>query len=400
MPIYKFEATTEEGKIKKGKREAADVKQLRTMLATDGMSLISQQLVLDERQGEKLKTKELSDFCRQIGAMLTAGVPLIKTISILINGDDLSERVRNVYTDIYGSLQRGNSLSEAMQLQGGFPPLLVSAMRAAESSGQMDKTAINMAEHYEKENKLNTKIRSAMFYPIFLLCLTVVVVILIFTFILPRFFDLFKDMELPAITQFMLNMANAFKAHGVIIVAGFLILVAVVIFLFRTPPVKLWWDKIKLRIPYIGKLLKIIYTSRFARTLSSLYSSGLTIINALSNTKDTIGNTYVASQFPDLIASVRNGESLSRSIASVDGFSAKLASTINIGEESGNLDYMLTSIADSYDYESEQAMTKLTSLVEPLMIIIMAGVIGFVMVSVMLPILSLYNNIGSGYSSF
>ncbi|MDO4566904.1 MAG: type II secretion system F family protein [Oscillospiraceae bacterium] len=398
MPLFKFEANTTEGKIKKGRREAADKRALRELLLGEGLTLIdAEELENGAPSKGKPNTEELSEFCRELGSMLSAGVPLVRALNIMTK-EDRPQRVRAVYSELYASLQRGSSLSEAMAAQGGFPPLLISAVRASESSGQMDVSCAQMANHYEKEHRTKSKIRTAAFYPIFLLALTVVIVLVIFNFILPSFFTLFEGMELPAITQFILNLSNALQEHGLIILICFLIFAALLAFILRLPAVKLRTDRLKLRLPVIGRLLKTIYTSRFARTLSSLYSSGLTILNALQNTKDTIGNSYIASQFEGIVAEVRNGSSLAHAVASVDGFDSKLSSTIAIGEESGNLDYMLRSMADTYDYDADQAMTKLTSIIEPALIIVMAIIICFVIVAVMLPILSLYNSIGSGYS--
>ncbi|MEA4911983.1 MAG: type II secretion system F family protein [Oscillospiraceae bacterium] len=399
MATFKYEASDEKGGIEKGVRSAADETQLRLQLAGEHLSLVEAQELREEAAADRLRTNELAEFCRQLNAMLKAGVTLLRAIGILIDRD-LNPRVRSVYTALYGYLQAGNSLSQAMELQGGFPSLLVSAFRASESSGRMEATAKQMAEHYEKEHRLQQKIKTSAFYPLFLLCLTVVIVALIFKVILPNFFALFEGMELPAMTQFVLNIADAFSDHGFLILAVVLSAVFILILVARIPAVRLRLDRVKLRLPYIGKLLKTIYTSRFARTLSSLYASGLTILNALQATRDTIGNSYVSSQFDGVVSDVRNGASLSSAVAKVDGFDSKLNATVAIGEESGNLDGMLESIADSFDYDSEQAMNKLMALIEPVLIILMAVIIGFVMISVMLPILQLYESIGSGYGSF
>ncbi|MEG1016350.1 MAG: type II secretion system F family protein [Oscillospiraceae bacterium] len=396
MPTYHYRASTATGKIKKGKHESYDENLLREQLSSNGLHLLDFSVSDDETQDKKLKTVEIAEFCRQLSAMLSAGVPLIRSVKIML-GRDMNSRVRSVYTSIYSALQRGEPLSSALETNGSFPSLLVNAFRASESSGQMDKTAARMAIQYEKEHRLNSRIKSAAFYPLILLCLTVIIVLLVFNFVLPRFFTLFEGIELPGPTRFVLAISNALRDYGTVILIAILAFVLGISFLIRIPAVKLFLDKLKLSLPVVGKLLKVIYTSRFARTLSALYSSGLTILNALQCTRDTIGNTYIASQFDFLLSEVSNGESLSNAISKVDGFDTKLASTIAIGEESGNLDYMLTSIAESFDYDSEQAMTRLTALVEPIMIIIMAVIIGFVMISVMLPILSLYSNLGEGY---
>lgn len=396
MPTYKYVASSIQGKTRKGVAEAADEAALKDSLSKEGLFLVSCETSIKEFAVRRLRSNELADFCRQLGSMLSAGVTLIRAISILLQRD-LKPQIRASYSDISISLQRGLSLSEAMEKQGAFPDLLVNAFRASESSGQMDKTCMRMAEHYEKEYRTNGKIKSAMAYPLFLLCLTVVIMVVIFSVVLPRFFTLFEGIELPGITKAVIAISNAMSDYGGIIIIVILLAVLGFMALFRVHKVALWLDRTKLRFPIIGKLLKIIYTARFARTLSSLYASGLTIINALQNTKNTIGNKYIASQFDDLIKNVRNGENLSTSINAVDGFDKKLSATISIGEETGNLDFMLDSIASSFDYESEQAMSRLTAIIEPVMIIFMAIIVCLLLISVMLPILTLYNSIGSGY---
>ena len=186
------------------------------------------------------------------------------------------------------------------------------------------------------------------------------------------------------------------QKHWLVILIVVLILILVIRGVVARPRVKAVLDKKKLGIPIVGKLLRTIYTSRFARTLSSSYSSGISMINALENTRDTIGNTYIAGQFDQLINDVREGQSLSDSIGKIQGIDNKLPASILIGEETGRLDSMLESIADTFDYDAEIALQRMTTLMEPVMIIIMAIVIGSVMISVMLPLPTLYNAIGSG----
>ena len=337
---------------------------------------------------------ELSDFSRQVASMMASGITVIRAIKIMAERD-IKPPLKKVYDTLYREIQRGNTLSFAMEAtEGSFPELLINMYKAGEASGQMEGTARKMADHYEKEHKLNGKIKSAMTYPAILFVVTIMVVILIFTVILPQFFTLFKGIELPMITQIMINISTSLTNYWLFYIIGTLIMIVLMKFLLAVPSVKLGLDKFKLKIPQIGKLLKIIYTARFARTLSSLYSSGLAMINALNISGSIIGNTYLQSQFPDAIAQVRNGEPLSASIATIKGFDPKLVSTIYIGEESGNLDEMLETVADSFDYEAEMATTRMVTFIEPVMIIIMAVIVGGIMLSVMLPIMTLYQNIG------
>jgi len=177
----------------------------------------------------------------------------------------------------------------------------------------------------------------------------------------------------------------------ILVVVGLVFLVKL---LKKQPAVKIALDKFKLKIPKIGKLLKIIYTARFARTLSSLYASGISLVEGLSIAKGTIGNEYISSQFDGLVKEVRNGMTVSQAISQIDGFDPKLSSTILIGEETGRLDEMLESTADSFDYESEQATGRMTALIEPIMLVVMAVIVGTVMISVIQPIYGMYDNIG------
>ena len=266
--------------------------------------------------------------------------------------------------------------------------------RSAEASGSLDKTAIRMAVHFEKEHRLNSKVKNAMIYPLILIVMVVAVVIFIVSYIIPQFSEVFDTMEqLPLPTRMVLGISDTIRSHWLLI--GIILLIAGVIlsFVLRIPQVRLGMDQLKLKLPVIGKLLRTIYTARFARTLSSLYSSGLPIITALQVGKRTVGNTYIESQFEASIRSVRAGETLASSLSLIDGFENRLASTILIGEETGSLDSMLDVIADALEYDAELAITKLTTLLEPVLIIVMGVIIGFIMIAVLLPIFQSYSAI-------
>ncbi|KNZ43120.1 type II secretion system F family protein [Acetobacterium bakii] len=394
MPTYKYTAKNLQSKIVRGTMEASSAEVVRRTLRQKNEFAIKISEVEENKKQYKLKPMELSDFSRQVASMMASGITVIRAIRIM-EERDIKLPLKKVYSTLYKEIQRGNTLSFAMEATGGsFPELLINMYKAGEASGQMEGTARKMADHYEKEHKLNGKIKSAMTYPAILFVVTIMVVILIFTLILPQFFTLFEGIELPAITQLMINISSSLTHYWLFYIIGTLILMVLTTFLLTIPSVKQGLDQFKLKIPQIGKLLKIIYTARFARTLSSLYSSGLAMINALNISGSIIGNTYLQSQFPQAIAQVRNGEPLSASIGTIKGFDPKLVSTIYIGEESGNLDEMLETVADAFDYEAEMATTRLVTFIEPIMIIIMAVIVGGIMLSVMLPIMTLYQNIG------
>lgn len=394
MPVYKYTAKNLQSQVVKGTMEAGTPELVRRTLRQNNEFALKIQEVQEHHKVYKLKPMEISDFSRQIASMLSSGITMIRAIKIM-EERDIKPVIKKVYGQLYQEIQRGNTLSYAMEETGGsFPELLINMYKSGEASGQMEGTARKMADHYEKEHKLRGKIKSAMTYPVILFVITIMVVVLIFTLILPQFFNLFEGIELPAITQLMINISTSMTSYWYIYLIGLLVIMAGSSFLITIPQVKRALDQFKLKIPQVGKLMKIIYTARFARTLSSLYSSGLAMINALTISGSTIGNTYLQSQFPHAIEQVRNGEPLSASIQTIHGFDAKLVATIYIGEESGNLDDMLESVADAFDYEAEMATTRLVTFIEPIMIIIMAVIVGGIMLSVMLPIMTLYQNIG------
>lgn len=395
MPQYRYTAKDIQSKVIKGKMDAPDPQQLAVALRETGLFVLSSHEVEEkETNTYKLKANELSEFSRQIGTMLGSGISLVRALGIMLQRD-LKERLKLIYTGIYRSLQQGKTISTAMSEQGkAFPELLINMFRAGESSGQLEKTAMKMATHYEKEHRLNNKIKSASMYPLILLGLTVGIMVLIFTVVLPTFFDLFVGMELPIYTQIIIAISNGLTQYWYVILIVVLCIIGLCTMLLYKESVRIKVDKIKLRLPIAGKLLKIIYTARFARTLCSLYTSGLSMIDSLRISQGIIGNQYISSQFQTVIRDVRNGQPLSSAIKTVDGFDPKLPSTIYIGEETGRLDDMLESVADSFDYESEMATQRMVALMEPLLIVIMAVLIGIVMISVMVPIYTLYTTIG------
>jgi len=392
VPKYNYTAIDILNKKISGEIDARDDDDLRRLLRSQNLVPTKYAVVEDKTTRFRLKSKDVGEFSRQLASMLGSGITIVRAMEIL-KERDFAPKVLIIYDRLYKDVQMGYTLSEAMRLQGrAFPELLINMYASGEASGQLERVADKMAVHYEKDHKLNARAKSAMTYPMVLLVTTIVVVFLLFILILPSFFEMFEDIPMPTITKIMLNISNFMQSYWFVVIIGLLILVFVFQTALQTPTFRLWFDRMKLRIRIISGLLKTIYTARFARTLSSLYSSGIPMIRALEITGTIINNKFIADQFPDVITNVRNGEPLSASVAKIDGFDKKLATTILIGEESGRLDSMLESTADAFDYEAEIALDKLVQLIQPLMILIMAFVIGSIMLSVMLPMMSFYEN--------
>lgn len=308
--------------------------------------------------------------------------------------ETIKPKQKAIYENMIRSVRRGNSFADTMKDQGdAFPELLINMFRAAQESGRMDQTALRMAEHYQKEYRLSAKIKSATLYPKILCGVIVVVVMILFCYIMPKFMDVFANLELPAVTVALMAASGFMNRNWLWVLFGIVVLYVIAKAVLELPQIRLEVDRIKLKIPKIGILIQTIYTARFARTLCSLYTSGLPIVTALQVSKDTIGNRYLESQFDETIAMVRRGESLSDALAHIDGFHKKLAGNVAIGEETGSLDTMLISAADNFEYESEQAISRLISFLEPAMIIVMAVIVGMIMIAVMLPLLNMYAEI-------
>jgi len=394
MPKYSYSALDLTNKKILGTQDARDEDDLRRLLRAQNLVPVKYGIIEDKTSGYRMKANDVGEFSRQLAGMLASGITILRAAEIL-KDRDFSPKIKLIYEKLYRDVQMGHTLSEAMKLQGKvFPDLFVNMYASGEASGQLERVAEKMAIHYEKEHKLNARAKAAMTYPIVLLVTTVVVVMLLFTLILPNFYELFDMSDMPAITQIMLNISAFMQQYWYLVIITVFVIILLCQMLLNVDKIRYQFDRFKLKFRMTGKLLKIIYTARFARTLSSLYSSGIPMIRALEITSTIVNNKYIADQFPDVITDVRNGEPLSASVGRIDGFDKKLATTVMIGEESGRLDSMLESTAENFDYESEIALDKLVQLIQPVMIIIMAVIIGTIMISVMLPMMQIYQSIG------
>ncbi len=344
----------------------------------------------------KLKTKDLSDFARQVGTMQASGISIMKAIDIM-RERDIKPKVKEVYDAIYRVVNQGNSLSEAMiSCTGAFPTLMIHMFQAGEMSGRLETIADKMAHHYESDNKINSKIKGALAYPMVLCIVMVLVVAILFVFVLPVFFGMYEDSgsDLPWLTQVLKDITVFVQSKWYVVLVVGCVTAFFIRLLLKIRAVVKWIDGLKLTIPKIGPLLSVIYTARFARTMSSVYSSGIPMIQAVDISSKTIGNLYLEDQFYEVIRKVETGNALSDSLGDLVGIEKKLNSSIYIGEESGRLDEMLLSLADEYEFESNAAIDRLLTFIEPILILLMAVVIGSVMIAVMLPMFNMFTVIG------
>jgi type IV pilus assembly protein PilC len=393
MPKYQFTAIDLDNRKLTASVDAKDDDDFRKIMRGKDLVPVKYKILDEHRNTYRLKSAEVSEFCRQLSSMLSSGITAVRAMEIIKERDYKNVKLKYVYEGVHRDIQQGITMSEAMQMQGvAFPNLLMNMFASGEASGQLVNVTEKMAMHYDKEHRLQGKVKSAMNYPMILLVVTLLVVIAIFTLILPTFFIALEGMELPLITRVMITISETMISKWYILLIIALSLTALVSYLLQVPGIRLKFDEMKLKMPILGPLMHIIYTARFARTLSSLYSSGVSMIRSLEISGTIIGNKFVENQFPDVVKDVRNGEALSASVRKVKGFDNKLPNTILIGEEAGRLETMLISTADGFDYEAEQATGRLVQLVEPIMLVLMAGVIGTVMIAVMMPLMQMYGD--------
>ena len=400
MPSYQYTAKNEKGKTVRGSAAAPSPEALYAQLRTEGLYLMDQREAgAGKRSVRPLKTAQVADFCRSLGTLLAAGVPLVRAFAILGEEEGLDPKAKAVYEAVRTELRKGVPLSDAMEAQApAFPTLLVAMLRSAESTGSIDKACLRMANHYEKEHKLDQEVGNSLMYPAILGVLIVVVLLILMGYVVPQFEEMFAQMEtLPLPTVILLGISDFLKSHWLLVALGAAVLTVGVRSLFLVPEVRLQWDRFILHAPVVGKLNRKICTARFARTLSNLYSSGVPIVMALQSGQQTVGNRWIASQFDGVLTSVRAGHPLSESLKEVDGFERKLSSTVMVGEETGKLDSMLATTSETMDYEAEMATKKLMTLIEPVMIVVMAVMVAFVIIAVILPIYLSYGTIGGSY---
>lgn len=385
MAIFRYTATDISGKTVRGKESADDKTALVQKLKDKGLFCTSFTEEAEKTKDAKVKfkTKDLAFFSRQISTMLTSGISLVKAMSILINQQE-DKKQKALLMEMYDDIQRGKSFSESLVAQGNaFPNLFVSMVAAGESSGNLDLIMQRLSSHYDKENKTNNKIKSAMSYPVILGIIMVVIVVALFAFVMPQFAGMFTDPEkIPAFTKFLLGVSDSMVHYPLVYIGAIVAIIIVIMFLKKVPSVKLWWDRTKVRMPKVGKLICTIYTSRFAHTMSSLFSSGMPMVECIQKSEQVLGNNYISNEFVTVIENVKQGESFSTALGRTGIFDPIFVSVILVGEESGTLDDILEKTADYYDDESDTAIDRLTAMLQPAMILIMGVLVCMILLAV------------------
>lgn len=403
MGSFSYIAFDKNGKKKKGVMEAIDETKVMYSLRIAGyipIQVMEQNLLtrdLNISFNKFVSERELGIFCRQFGGILASGVSVTTALHMLEKQTE-KKAFRMVIKQVYGDVERGETVADAMRRHGKiFPPILINMIEAGEKSGSLENSLQRSALHFEKDARLKWLMRRAMIYPCIVTCVAVIVIIIILAKVIPQFFIMFDqmDVKMPVPTQIVINMSNFIKVYWYIILAGFLAILIGVHELKSLPNVRRYLDKISLRIPIFGKLIKKNACAQFSRTLSSLLRTGISLMEALDIVARTISNVIIKEAILEARLEVERGVPLSLPLKDSGFFPPMIYHMIGIGEETGNLEEILESVAEYYEEEVEMATQSVSVVIEPLIIVFLAIIVGFLVISIILPMYSLYNGVSS-----
>ncbi len=398
--IYKYKAVSQDGEMIEGYFEGNEKSDVLAMLKGNNYLTVSIEKDIEADAqidifSSKVKKKDLAVFCRQFYTMLDAGIGIVKCIEILEKQSENKNLIKALGA-LYENVQKGFTLSEGMKKHPKvFPALLINMVEAGEVSGNLDTIMERMAVHFEKENKLENKIKSALIYPIALAVVSIAVVIFLLVAVMPTFIGMFESsgQALPVPTQVLLNISSWLTNFWYIFIVIVIGMIAGFATFKQTPIGRNFLDTLKLKIPIVKDTNVKIITSRFTRTLSTLISSGIPLLQSIDVVAKVVGNKVIHDRLAIAAENVRKGVALSRAVNEVGVFPPMVDSMIKIGEESGSLDDILYKTADFYDDEVEVALQRMTSLMEPLMLVVMAVVIGFIVIAMAMPMFDMVNTI-------
>jgi Type II secretory pathway, component PulF len=397
---FNYIAVTKSGFRVNGSVESTSENEVLRMIKSNGYLPVSIERDIEseakfEILSKKVKKKDLAVFCRQFYTMLDAGINIVNSLDIL-SAQTENKTLKKAISDVAENVQKGVTLSEAMKMHPKvFPTILINMVEAGEVSGNLDTILERMAVHFEKENKTENKVRSSMVYPIVLMIVSVVVVIFMLIFILPTFVGMFEgsDTPLPLPTQILIGLSELLQSYWYIFIGIIALLVFGITSYINSENGRRLYDGMKLKLPIIKGTTAKIVTSRFTRTLSTLMSSGIPLLRSMEVVSRVVNNKVVEDKLISGIEDIRRGVPLSRMIKDIEIFPPMVDSMVKIGEESGALDDILLKTADFYDEEVDVALTRLTSMLEPLMIVFMALIIGFIVIAMYLPMFEVINTI-------
>ncbi len=348
-------------------------------------------------QRKTIKPKVMMIFTRQLATLIDAGLPLLRGLTVL-SKQERDVVLKRTINNLADSVQGGSTFSEGLaQHPRIFNDLYVNMVKAGEVGGVLEVVLTRLAEFQEKAGKIKNKVVAAMVYPIIVMIMAVGILTFLLIFIVPKFEAIFHDMlgdkPLPGITLFVIGVSRFVQDHWLVLIGLIIVAVAGYNFANRTPRGRSTIDRVKLRLPLFGDVLRKTAISRFARTLGTLVTSGVPILQALNITRATSGNLVIARAITQVHDSVKEGESIVQPLEASGAFPPMVISMIDVGEETGQLPEMLLKIADVYDDEVDNSVAALTSMLEPIMIVFLALVVGTIVIALFMPLISIISSL-------
>ncbi len=401
MPTFVFKAIDLAGAAAKGEVEADSKQAVAAQLKERGLVVVdvahkyrSKELNIDLLA--RVSAKDLAVMSRQLATMVTSGMSILRSLHVLedqVKSKLLRQTIESVRKDVEAGLQLSDALGRHPKV---FGQLYVAMVRAGETGGVLEECLLRTADQLEKDAALRRQVRAAMIYPALVISFAMIVLLALVAFLIPVFIKVFKQFpgQLPPLTQFMVGLSRLVTHQWYVLIIGVVSVVVAVVSVKRSAWGRPRWDAFKLRIPMkIGDVVQKVAIARWSRTLSSLTTAGVPILQAIEITGKTAGNAVVDAAMADVTASVKAGGTLASPLSEAGVFPPMVSQMVAVGEETGALDVMLSKIADFYDDEVAAAVKALSSIMEPVMIIVVGGIVGVIVISMYLPLFSVYNSI-------
>ncbi len=344
--------------------------------------------------GGGVKPKVLTTFTRQLATLVDAGLPLLRGLRVL-EKQERNANLKSILGELSTSIEGGSTFSEALaQHPKVFNKLFVNMVKAGELGGVLEVVLKRLAEFSEKAQKIKGKVKAAMFYPTAVMIVAVGIMVLLMTFVVPKFKDVFAGMNItmPKFTLLVLWISDVIKNNILATMGGIAVVVVLFLLFIKTKFGRHLWDKFKLKAPPMGQVVTKVSISRFARTLGTLVSSGVPILQALNIVKETAGNVIIANAVSKIHESVKEGETITAPLEASRVFPPMVVSMVDVGEQTGAMPEMLLKIADNYDEEVDNAVSAMTSLLEPIMIVFLAVIVGSIVIAMFLPLIAMISN--------
>jgi len=398
MPKYKYFGFAADGKKIESFVEADTIRDAKKLLRRQNIRAFKIQppAFFDADIGELLVEKgflkpfgraELMRFTRQLSILINAGVPILECLEIL-QKQEQNISLKRVIKSITMQVEEGKSLNDSMSQQQGFDKLYCALVKAGEAAGILDSILVKLAEFLEKAEKLKKQVKSALTYPAIVVFVGIIVIFGLMTFVVPQFVDILKEsnQKIPWVTQVVMDVSDFFINYTLFLIA--LIIAGTMLFLnyIKTEQGKQEWDRFTMSAPLFGMLVIKGNLSSFTRTLATMLSAGVPIIDSLEICIDTLDNTQIAKDLTKVRKAVIEGKSITEPLSRISYFPPLITQMIKVGESTGNLDQMLIKVSDVFEEEVEELVANLTKLVEPIILVVLGGIIGFVLVAMYLPI--------------